>query len=48
MNKLNWGIIGLGNIANIFADAFKFSSYGNLKAIASKDRKKLNNFKKKI
>tara|TARA_B100000035_G_C20999366_1_gene554116 strand:+ start:502 stop:1521 length:1020 start_codon:yes stop_codon:yes gene_type:complete len=48
MNKLNWGIIGLGNIANIFADAFKFSSYGNLKAIASKDRKKLNNFKKKF
>ncbi len=48
MSKINWGIIGLGNIANIFADAFKFSNKGNLLAISSKNEKKLKDFKIKF
>ena len=35
MNKIRWGIIGPGNIANNFADALKESYSGELKAIAS-------------
>lgn len=45
MKKINWGIIGLGNIANSVAPAFKNLNNANLIAIASKNKKKLKNFK---
>ena len=48
MEKLNWGIIGLGNIANVFANAFNYSNYGKLKAIASKNKEKLKKFRNKF
>ena len=48
MEKLNWGIIGLGNIANVFANAFDYSNYGKLKAIASKNKEKLKKFRNKF
>ena len=35
MNKIRWGIIGPGSIANNFADALKESYSGELKGIAS-------------
>ena len=35
MEKIRWGIIGPGSIANNFADALKQSYSGELKAIAS-------------
>ena len=35
MNKIRWGIIGPGSIANNFADALRQSYSGELKAIAS-------------
>ena len=37
MNKISWGIIGLGNIANKFADAFSIVENAEIKAIASGD-----------
>ncbi len=45
MKKVNWGIIGLGGIALKFANGIKFSSNARLKGIASKDSKKIENFK---
>ena len=48
MKKINWGIIGLGNIANKFADAFSIVDNANLKGIASLNNNKLLNFKKKF
>ena len=45
MQKVNWGIIGLGSIANEFAKAFSNLNYAKLFAIASKDKKKINIFK---
>ncbi len=47
MKKINWGIIGLGNIANKFAEAFSHTSNGKLIGIASNNLDKLNNFKNK-
>ena len=35
MNKIRWGIIGPGSIANNFADGLKGSYSGELVAIAS-------------
>ena len=35
MNKIRWGIIGPGSIANNFADALKQSYSGELISIAS-------------
>ena len=35
MSKVQWGIIGPGNIANRFANALKTSFSGELKGIAS-------------
>ena len=47
MRKINWGIIGLGNIANKFGDAFYSINNSQLKAISSKNKSKIKNFKKK-
>ena len=45
--KINWGLIGLGNISNIFGEAFQNTKNSNLLAIASKNDQRLNTFKKK-
>ena len=44
MNKIRWGIVGPGNIANNFADALLESYSGELKGIASKSDERLKNF----
>ena len=46
MKKINWGIIGLGNIANKFADSFSEVNNCSLKGIASKNNDSLKSFKK--
>ncbi len=48
MKKINWGIIGLGNIAEKFAEGFNFSENANLLSISSYNEKKLKKFKKKF
>ncbi len=48
MKRINWGIIGLGNIANHHLNSFKKSENCQLKGIASRNSQKLENFKKKI
>ena len=48
MKKINWGIIGLGHIANQFANAFSMVGNANIKGIASLDKDKLRSFKKKF
>ena len=48
MRKVNWGIVGLGNIAEKFADAFQFSKNAKLVAIASLNQKKINKFQDKF
>ena len=45
--KINWGLIGLGNISKIFAEAFQNTKNSNLLAIASKNEQKLESFKNK-
>lgn len=45
MTKINWGIVGLGNIAKSFASGFVNSKKSNLLAIASRNKLKLENFK---
>jgi len=45
MKKVNWGIVGLGKIANVFAEAFKYSTHGNLVGISSTKREKIHKFK---
>ena len=45
MKKLNWGIIGLGKIAETFANGFFSSSNANLLSVASKDKFKLEKFR---
>ena len=44
MNKIRWGIVGPGSIANNFADALTESYSGELKGIASLDDKRRNKF----
>ena len=44
MEKIKWGIIGPGNIANNFADGLKSSYSGQLVAIASKSEDRRKNF----
>jgi len=48
MKKLNWGIIGLGNIAYKFSKAFDEIKNARLLAVASKDFAKLKNFGEKF
>ena len=48
MKKINWGIIGLGSIANKFADAFSYIDNATVKGIASLNQKKLHSFKNKL
>ena len=43
--KVNWGVIGLGNIAMEFAKAIKLTSNANLKGISSKTHSKILNYK---
>jgi predicted dehydrogenase len=43
---INWGIIGLGNIAIRFAKSLSYSNEGRLYAIASKTKEKRNSFYK--
>ena len=44
MTKLNWGIIGLGTIAQKFAKAIAETSNSKLLAVASNNNQKLENF----
>ncbi len=48
MRHVKWGIIGLGNIATKFAEAFKYSTNAKLLAVASKDENKIKYFKEKF
>ena len=48
MKQVNWGIIGLGNIALKFAESFKFIDNAIIRGISSKDSQKLEYFKKKF
>ena len=48
MRKINWGIVGLGNVANSHLRTFKKLENARLKGIASRNSKNLKNFKKKI
>ena len=48
MEEINWGIIGLGNIAEKFIEGFKNVENAKLKAIASKNSDKLDKFKKRF
>ena len=41
MEKINWGILGLGQIAQKFSEGFSETSNAKLLAIASKDIDKL-------
>ena len=47
MKKINWGIIGLGNIAQNFSDGFLEVDNANLLAISSHNPIKLEKFQKK-
>lgn len=46
MRKLNWGIIGLGRIAEIFSEGFSDLNNARLLSVASEDKSKLEKFKK--
>ena len=48
MRKINWGIIGLGNIAHEFSKAFVHINNAKLLAISSKDENKLKKFRKQF
>ncbi|MGB5429545.1 Gfo/Idh/MocA family protein [Eudoraea sp.] len=43
--KIRWGIVGLGNIAQKFADDLKLLADGELTAVASRDIQKANRFR---
>ena len=45
MKKLNWGIIGLGNIAQRFSEGFFEVKNANLLAVASRNSSKLEIYK---
>ena len=45
MEKLNWGIIGLGRIADSFSRGFFDAKNANLIAVASRDNEKLHKYK---
>lgn len=46
--KINWGIIGLGNIAEIFTKSFKNLENAKLIAVASKNKHKLKKYSEKF
>ena len=48
MDNINWGILGLGDIAHTFSEGFEDTSNAKLLAVASKDLEKLNKFKDKF
>ena len=48
MKQVNWGIVGLGNIALKFAEGFKNLDNAKLIAISSKNNKKLQKFKEEF
>ena len=48
MKQVRWGIIGLGNIALKFAEAFKYLKNAKLLAISSRSENKLLTFKNKF
>ena len=48
MKIINWGIIGLGNIAHEFSKAFAKTKNAKLLAIASKDENKLKKFREQF
>ncbi len=48
MEKINWGIIGLGDIANKFSEGFNETSNAKLLSISSKNSQKLNDFQRKF
>ena len=48
MKKINWGIIGLGNIAQSFSEGFIHANNSRLLAISSHSNEKLEKFKKKF
>ena len=48
MKRINWGIIGLGNIANHHLKSFEKSLNCKLKGIASRNLENLKNFKKTL
>ena len=48
MKKLNWGIIGLGAVAQKFSEAFVQTSNSLLLAVASNNSQKLESFKKQF
>lgn len=45
MQKVNWGVVGLGSVAKEFVKGFNFSENAKLFGIASNDNVKLNTFK---
>ena len=45
MENINWGILGLGDIAHTFSKGFVEASNAKLLAVSSKDNRKLNKFK---
>jgi predicted dehydrogenase len=48
MKKINWGIIGLGNIAQSFSEGFIHTNNSRLLAISSHSNEKLENLKKNL
>ena len=48
MENINWGILGLGDIAHTFSKGFEETSNAKLLAVASRDPEKLNKFKDKF
>ena len=48
MKKINWGIIGLGNIAQTFSEGFNNTNNSRLLAISSLNNTKLEQFKSKF
>lgn len=48
MKKINWGIIGLGNIASKFAEGFSIVDNASIKGIASLNKDNLKSFQKKF
>ena len=48
MKKINWGIIGLGNIAQSFSEGFHNCDNARLLAVSSNKNEKLDQYKKLI